>query len=224
MIENVGVTPIFSTPIWAVDLKEDDALALNAQLLREIEALMGNPRPVLAPGVNWQTDPMLQKLPQFAELVALVEKAGRGALDFLKLQARDIVVSSCWANVNPPGGRNSGHTHPNNFLAAVYYIQTPEAEDRIEFEDPRPQAQVMMPRPIAPSPYNGNTISFKVRPGRLVLFPAWLKHSVPPNRSKVDRVSFAFNLMFRNYVEDSSPALWRGTVQVDPTPSTWKSE
>jgi ectoine hydroxylase-related dioxygenase (phytanoyl-CoA dioxygenase family) len=74
----------------------------------------------------------------------------------------------------------------------------------------------MMPRQNAPNPYTVNTISFTVKPGRLVLFPAWLRHAVPAKRSRIDRISFAFNLMFRNYVEDSSPALWRGTVPVDP--------
>src|SRR5262245_60990789 len=111
MFENVSVTDIFPTPIWSIDLKEDEALILNARLLGEIEKLM-TPRPVLPPGANWQTDPMLHKLPQFAELTALVEKAARSAAEFLKVQPRDLVTTGCWANVNPPGGRNSSHNHP----------------------------------------------------------------------------------------------------------------
>ena len=122
------------------------------------------------------------------------------------------MVTGCWANVNPPGGRNSGHTHPNNYLAAVYYVATPDNQDKIEFEDPRPQAQVMMPRQNAPTPYTVNTISFTVKPGRLVLFPAWLRHAVPINRSKIDRISFAFNLMFRNFSETMAAPLWDATA------------
>ena len=48
----------------------------------------------------------------------------------------------------------------------------------------------------------------------MVLFPAWLTHSVPVNASGHDRISIAFNLMFRDYVEHASPALWKGTVRV----------
>jgi len=125
------------------------------------------------------------------------------------------------ANINPPGGRNKMHHHPNNFLSAVYYLQTPEAEaeaeDRILFEDPRPQASVMMPRVVQFNRHNGNVLTFKVRPGRLVMFPAWLKHSVPPNNSQRERISIACNLMFKNFVEESSPALWEGTVTLDPS-------
>jgi uncharacterized protein (TIGR02466 family) len=216
MIEDVSVRDLFPTPIWSVDFKPDYAAALNARLLQDIDALM-SPRPPLAPGANWQTDPMIHRLPQFGELVALVEKAARGAADFLKLKARDLEVTGCWANVNPPGGRNSSHTHPNNFLSGVYYVATPASEGRIVFEDPRPQAYVMMPPVAEFTPYNGNNITFDVKPGRLVLFPAWLTHSVPVNRSNQDRVSIAFNLMFKNYVDEASPALWRGTVKVPAT-------
>ncbi len=216
MIEEVAVRDIFPTPIWSVDLKPDYAASLNARLLQAIHALM-TPRPALPPGANWQTDPVLHRLPQFAEFVSLVEKAGRGAVEFLKLQHRDLVVTGCWANVNPPDGRNSPHTHPNNFLSGVYYVATPASEGRIVFDDPRPQAFVMMPPVAQYTPYNGNHITFDVKPGRLVLFPAWLTHSVPLNRSTDDRVSIAFNLMFQRYVDESSPPLWQGTVRVSPS-------
>src|SRR5262249_2475885 len=150
---------IFPTPIWSVDLSDDDTLAMNAYLMREIEALM-NPRPVLPPGANWQTDPTIQRLPQFADIVQFIEKAGRAATEFLQIPQRDLVVTGMWANLNPPGGRNSWHSHPNNFLAAVYYIATPEAEDKIVFEDPRLQASVMMPKPTKFGLYTGNNIMF----------------------------------------------------------------
>jgi uncharacterized protein (TIGR02466 family) len=215
MTQKMTVNNIFPTPVWAVDLTPDDTVIMNAELMRAIEGLM-TPRPVLPPGVNWQTDPTIHRLPQFAGIVRLVEEAARSAVDFLKLQPRDLAVTGMWANVNPPGGRNQWHTHPNNFLASVYYIQTPEDEDRIVFEDPRPQAYVMMPRVTASNIYNGNNITFKVKAGRLVMFPAWLKHSVPANNSKRDRISIAFNLMFRNYFEESSPAQFEGTVKIDP--------
>ncbi len=215
MIEDVSVHEIFPTPIWSVDLKPDYAAALNERLLQEIEALI-SPRPTLPPGANWQTDPTLHRLPQFAELVEIVEKASKGAAEFLKLRARDLEVTGCWANINPPGGRNSSHTHPNNFLSGVYYVATPASEGRIVFEDPRPQAYVMMPPVAEFTRHNGNNIVFDVKPGRLVLFPAWLTHSVPVNASEHERVSIAFNLMFRNYVAEASPALWRGRVRVNP--------
>jgi uncharacterized protein (TIGR02466 family) len=204
---------IFSTPIWCADLDPERAAAVNARLMAEIEAL-ASPRPALPPGANWQTDPTIHLLPQFAEFVAMVERHGQAVAKFLQLEATELKMSGCWANINPPGGRNSTHSHPNNFLSGTYYVSLPGDVSHITFEDPRPQAHVMMPPRVAHNAYNSNVVTFEVRPGRLVIFPAWLNHSVPINRTPHDRVSIAFNLMFPDYVTQASPALWRGTVPV----------
>jgi uncharacterized protein (TIGR02466 family) len=217
MIRKSGVQNIFATPIWAAELAPGYAAALNQRLLAEIKALMG-PQPPLAAGrSNWQTDPVLHRLPQFAEFVALVEGAAQGAAEYLKLKSSDLVVTGCWANLNPPGAHNPSHNHPNNYLSGVYYVAAAEGATRIAFEDPRPQAQVMLPPVTEHTPYNGNVVMVEAKPGRLLLFPAWLGHFVPTNRSSEDRVSIAFNLMFRNYADEISAPLWKGSTKIDPT-------
>ena len=202
---------LFSTPIWTLDLEPALAEGLNASLMAEIEAL-ASPRPVLPPGANWQTDPMIHRLPQFADFVGLVERHAAVVARFLELKSTELVMSGCWANINPPGGRNSVHSHPNNFLSGSYYVSLPGGHGSITFDDPRPQAHVMMPPSTCRNAYNSNVVTLDVKPGRMIFFPAWLSHSVPINRTGQDRVSIAFNLMFPNYVTDASPALWRGTV------------
>ena len=52
----------------------------------------------------------------------------------------------------------------------------------------------------------------QVKPGRIVLFPAWLSHSVPANRTKEERISIAFNAMFSDIAESMSAPLWKGTL------------
>lgn len=211
-IQNSGIQQIFATPVWMVDLAADYAAALNTRLMTDIQALMG-PLPGLAGSrTNWQTDPNLHELPQFAEVVSMFREAGRAAAAFLKLKSQDLAVTGCWANVNPPGGHNPSHSHPNNYLSGVYYVSIPEGEGRIAFEDPRPQAQVMLPPVAEHTPYNGNIVTFEVKPGRLLVFPAWLGHSVPANRSQHNRISMSFNLMFRNYAEVLSAPLWKGAT------------
>jgi uncharacterized protein (TIGR02466 family) len=205
---------LFRTPVWHVDLPPAEAKKMNAAMMAETERLL-TPRPNLPPGANWQTDPVLQDLPAFKDLMDVTLRIGGKIVEFLELKQGDLVMTGAWANVNPPGGRNSNHTHPNNYLSAVYYVSIPEGEGRITFEDPRPQAYVMMPPVERFGPYTSNTVNYPVQPGRLVFFPSWLTHSVPMNRSGKERVSIAMNLMFRDYVEASSPALWKGTVPVE---------
>lgn len=50
--------------------------------------------------------------------------------------------------------------------------------------------------------------------GDLIIFPAWLFDSVPPNCGREHRVSFAFNFMFRQFDAHTSPPRRDGKVRV----------
>lgn len=205
MAQDIEYKDLFSTPVWLSDLEPEVAEKFNAHLMAQI-AVLKRARPALPPGTNWQTDSMLHELPQFADFVRLVERQAKAVAGFLQLKTTNLVMSSCWANINPPGGRNVAHSHPNNFLSGTYYVSLPDDEGHISFDDPRPQAHVMMPPRTNHNSYNSNFVTLDVKPGRLVIFPSWLGHSVPVNRSSHERVSIAFNLMFPNYVTQASPA------------------
>jgi uncharacterized protein (TIGR02466 family) len=213
-ISDMRVIELFPTPLWSVDLDAASAKALNGRLLGEIDRLL-RPRPKLPRGGSWQTDPVLHRHPGFADLVALIERTSVGAMKFLGLKTPRASITGMWANINPRGGQSSAHTHPNNFLSAVYYVQVPKGEGEIHFIDPRPQAEVMLPPTAEANRFNGNRRVFDVAPGRLVMFPAWLRHSVPPNSSEDERISIAANLMLDLYVETASKPLWSGSAAVD---------
>ncbi len=49
-------------------------------------------------------------------------------------------------------------------------------------------------------------------PGRLLIFPAWLRHSVPANDGQTDRISISFNLMFKQFAETLAAPMWDPTA------------
>ena len=55
--------------------------------------------------------------------------------------------------------------------------------------------------------FNGNNVSAPIKEGRLILFPAWLHHEVPVNRTEHERVSISFNIVFTKFAETISPTL-----------------
>lgn len=211
MFASTSVQEFFPTLVWTVDLQPAFADSLNRKLLAELQRVT-EPRKALRPGETWQTDPDMQRRPEFAELTGLMSKAIKAALDFLQVDYTDFAITGCWANFNPTGGLNSAHTHPNNFLSGVYYVQIPTGADSIEFTDPRPAAVACMPPAKQLNRFNGNRMSVQVKPGRIVLFPSWLSHNVPVNRTEQERVSIAFNAMFTTFGETMSAPLWRGTL------------
>ena len=49
-----------------------------------------------------------------------------------------------WANVNPPGGYNRAHIHPNCHGSGVYYIKLQKILEEIVFNDPRTGADMVI--------------------------------------------------------------------------------
>ncbi len=208
MSETLEVRELFPTPLWIVDFDHETSDRLNRDLLQRIDALT-EPRSPLKVGGSWQTDPTLHERPEFDELLKLIRKFAKGALDFLQIEYDDFEITGCWANINPTGGKNSSHTHPNNYLSGVYYVAVPEGSGGIEFTDPRVQASAIMPPSKKWNKFNANNVSVEVKEGRLMLFPAWLNHAVPVNQSDHERVSISFNIMFTRFTETMTSTLWK---------------
>jgi uncharacterized protein (TIGR02466 family) len=115
------------------------------------------------------------------------------ALDFAKalqwnLRGGKPVCDSLWVNVLPQGGSHTSHLHTNAVLSGTYYVTAPEGASPIVFEDPR-HAMMMAAPPRKPGVYESRT----PKAGTLMLWESWLRHEVPMNRAKEDRISVSFN-------------------------------
>lgn len=195
--EASDVMHLFPTFVWRGDVPAAARQELAEILMKELAA-MGAPLAGLRPGENWQSEQDLHLRQGFAPLTDWIGKAARLLLDHLRVQP-DAVITGCWANVNAPGTGHRVHSHRNNFLSGVYYVQTLEGADTINFFDPRPQAGVIRPPVIEATAENTEMAVLKVGDGTLLLFPAWLQHSVDVNRSSRPRISLSFNLMFKGF-------------------------
>ncbi len=201
--------PLFPTFVWTHDLPAATAQVLNAQLEQAILELI-EPRPPIAPGAIWQTHQDLHQRPEFRPLVQLINQASAGVLEYLQIDHSGFEITGCWANVNPNGSPHASHTHPNNYLSGVYYVKTGPGADAIRFVDPRLQTRQIAPKVKQLGPTNSDSALVAVPAGRLVLFPAWLQHAVPPNTSGHERISMAFNIMFSDFTRQMSRPKWEG--------------
>jgi uncharacterized protein (TIGR02466 family) len=209
IFEQTQALTLFPTFVWAHDLPAAAAQELNRHLEQAILKLI-EPRPKLLPGQTWQTHQDLHRRPEFAELVRLIRSAAAGVLDYLQVEHEGFEITGCWANVNPDGSPHSTHTHPNNYLSGVYYGKTGPGADSVRFVDPRPQIHQISPRVKKQGPMNAPQAFVDAPAGRLVLFPAWLAHSVPQNASGHERISVAFNVMFSDFTRRMAMPKWEG--------------
>ena len=110
---------------------------------------------------------------------------------------RQPKLGNMWANINPPGGMNQPHIHPNALFSGVYYVQSNPKAGRLKIYDPRPGAQINMPTRKSGDPGRDlwRDANIEPIPGRIIMFPAWLWHSVEPNQSNGIRISISFNFI-----------------------------
>jgi len=114
-------------------------------------------------------------------------------------------LGNMWANINYPGCFNKDHMHPNANWSGAYYIKAPENSGYLHIEDPRLGNILILPRQLSLNkipPRLHRQVNYKPIEGRMIMFPAFLNHSVGVNKTKKKgekgwRISVSFNFIQR---------------------------
>lgn len=198
---------LFPTPVWVNQLEPEQVEAINGKAVELIERLREE-TPGIQAGSRWQTRNDLEDEPELQDLMSVVMESAGEVLSGLHIEHRGFLITGCWANIKPEGAGHRPHSHPNNFLSGVYYVRLPSHGGRILFHDPRNQPYVISPRVTEHNEYNCRTVNIPIREGSLIMFPAWLTHSVENNPEDLDRISISFNLMFKQFGEEIARPRW----------------
>jgi len=206
-IENSDVVSLFPTLVWKIQLRAEMHEPIDTSALGLLHSLRQG-LPELKTGEAWQSAHAMHGREELRELCGCVTRAAASVLQFLKIGAQAIEITGCWANLYAPGAAHRAHSHPNNYLSAVYYVRTWTGADTINFHDPRSQAGVIRPPVTALTSANTDQVVVRVKNGTLLVFPAYLQHSVDANAGSESRVSVSFNLMFSAFTAELSKPLW----------------
>lgn len=109
--------------------------------------------------------------------------------------------SQSWVSVKAPGQHHTAHVHPNSLLSGVFYYG-PAGEKTPAIKFHKNSGGVNSPH-IVPKlindkrnfKYSQQEFSIIFQPGLLLLFPSYLMHSVPLNKTDRPRHSLAFNIV-----------------------------
>ena len=186
----------FPTIVYAKDVNLDNKLFENA-VIEWSQKDKGMKRTNMK---GWHSQTDMHKIPVFKPLVDELFKMQNEIFKEEFLESEPI-LGNMWANINPPGGYNRPHLHPNCHYSGVYYIKTPKNSGQIIFNDPRTTSHMVMPNRIKATPPPDLWREVRVDPlvGRIIMFPAWLWHCVEPNESNDIRISVSFNFLQKGF-------------------------
>ena len=206
-IEGSDILSIFPTFVWKIQSTPEFYEKVNTKILKALNRM--NPDLAnISLGDSWQSNLQLHKHEEFIDLVPRIHTTAKTVLRFLKVSYDAVEITGCWANINSTVASHAIHSHPNNFLSGVYYVQTQARADTINFHDPRPQTGIIRPPVTELTTQNTDQVVVNVSTGTLLMFPAYLEHSVSRNESDKLRISISFTLMFSLFAENLSKPLW----------------
>ncbi len=198
-------------PTMVFSLKVPGATSLNRHLKEAIYEIRSENQKGIArsnyPELGgWHSDNELHHDSRFIEMAQYAEAFGAQVSNKLEYHSDyALKIMSMWSIINPPGGVNQAHVHPESLWSGVYYIQAPQNSGVISFTDPRTANVMKQPRFKAANrrPKGCWTkVHFEPEAGKMLLFPSWLYHSVAPNLSNekgsdADRIIISFNMSQR---------------------------
>jgi len=186
----------FPTTIYAKDVNLDNRL-----FEREVIEWSKKDAGVNRTNVNgWHSQTNMHEMPVFKPLVDQLFIMQQQMFEEEWLE-REALLGNMWANINPPGGYNMPHIHPNSHFSGVYYIKAPKNSGNIIFNEPKPGAHMIMPKRKEGTPPTHLWKEVHAEPleGRIIMFPSWLWHCVQPNKSNEIRISVSFNFIQKTF-------------------------
>ena len=184
----------FATPVYVKDIGTPE---FNAQLEQNIINWSRQDKGVQKTNVNgWHSPTDMHLKPEYKMLVDLLHQAQHFIYND-ELLDNEPFLGNMWANINPPGGYNRAHTHPNSLWSGVYYVKAPINSGHLKVEDPKPSINISRPRRKQGQlpKHLWNEVHFEPIAGRLIMFPSWLNHCVDTNQSNDIRISVSFNFL-----------------------------
>lgn len=141
-------------------------------------------------------DDLTRRDPIFADLERVLDRHVAAFADDVNfdLAGRRLALDSIWINLLSPGGHHGAHIHPHAAVSGTLYLVVPKGAGAIRFEDPRlPHMMAAPPRKAKARLENRTFVSIEPKPGTLLLWESFLRHEVPANHARSERISVSFN-------------------------------
>jgi len=208
------LSTMFGTPFVSVDWPDCEEINKEiAALVMAEEQGDDTGRGIRSNAGGWQSRGNLLMRPEPA-IVQLKEMMERVIFDLLGSIVRKdsgertfTLLFDSWANVCRNGNYNIVHTHPNAMWSIVYYVQSGQTDETVPYSG---LLELLDPREASNFIQVSNTVLdarmfIENYPGRMVVFPSWMKHMVHPFVGSGTRISIACNVNVMEEVRTKRP-------------------
>jgi uncharacterized protein (TIGR02466 family) len=136
----------------------------------------------------------------FGALKTRLDRQARAFADALALDLAGgrLKLDSLWVNILKPGAAHTGHIHPHSVISGTVYVAVPPGASALKLEDPRLPLMMAAPTRRADAAEDQRTFVYLTpQAGAILMWESWLRHEVPANQARAERVSVSFNYGWR---------------------------
>jgi uncharacterized protein (TIGR02466 family) len=205
---------IFPTPIWKFD-----NVGIDRERVIDFVDVVRTEDPKGRKSSNeggWQSwdfiDSVMDNNPLKQLRDSIMERAYAAADEF-GFNNYSLGMINLWINVNSKGDFNQLHTHPGGVLSGVYYLKLPSCcYGNLTFVR---DLQYTFMKEFWGDGTNVNhsedmnNVEHDIFPqeDQMVIFPAWLPHTVSKSAGEGDRISISFNITaYSDYYHEIYPS------------------
>jgi len=144
--------------------------------------------------------------PVYADFISQVQKDVGEAVGMFLPGKFQVICRGCWINVNGKNNWNGEHIHPSSDFTSTVYLKVPENSGNLYIKNPDTMKENsnFYNSPILG--WDGLFARLKYthypKEDSIVIFPAYLPHSVGANETNKERISISMNFVIEKIWEE----------------------
>lgn len=129
------------------------------------------------------------------------------ATNIMRYRYEELQFAQSWLTYKNPNQIHKAHTHPNTLLAGVFYYDAHEDDAAICFSKDVKSFNRSYFEPSLHDDYQSHVFSqeeiyYMPKKNDFLIFPSWLTHGVPPNRTNRIRKALGVNALTKGTLGD----------------------
>ena len=201
MINNVNLMALFPTPLYSIVYDGD-----ISEIKKYFDSCEMNPTNNLYGSISKNSyildNPICK---EFSSWVMYNFK--EFATKVMRWNYKDLEFAQSWLTYKEPGQFHKAHTHPNTIISAVFYYDVKEGDPAICFSKETKSFNRSYIEPSLLPDYQDHTFSqeeiyFYPKQNNLIIFPSYLVHGVPPNKTNRTRKALGINGLTKGTLGD----------------------
>jgi uncharacterized protein (TIGR02466 family) len=196
------VFPMFSTPLYVSTYEGDTTEIIKYFDSCEMNNGHNSPYGWISKNSYIIDNPICKPLSNF-----FMQCFNDFATNIMRYRYKELQFAQSWLTYKEPGQFHKAHTHPNTLLAGVFYYDYQPGDAAICFSKSvgsqnRTYLEPSLQDDYQSHPFSQEEIYFTPVRNNFIIFPSYVTHGVPPNKTNKFRKALGVNALTKGTLGD----------------------